>query len=577
MAPPTRAVSARAADKELAMHKPRSGGRLVVDQLLVHGADLVFCVPGESYMAVLDALYDAQDRIRLINARHEAGAANMAEVYGKLTGRPGVAMVTRGPGACHAAIGVHTAMQDSTPMVLIIGQIPRKNTDRESFQEVDYRQMFGPLAKWVAQVDHAERLPEYLARAFHVAASGRPGPAVLAVPEDMLTDEVEVGDAAPYAPLQPAPDPADLARLGAMLAGAERPLLLVGGSRWSDAACAQIQAFAEAWDLPVVAAFRRMDLVDNRSAVYAGDLALAPIPSLPRRVREADLVIAVGTRLAEITTQDYSVLAVPRPANRLVHVYPDADEIGHVYQPELGIVAGPSEFAAALARSPAARPTAAPRWSAWTRAANADYAANLAPSPYDGALDMGRALAELRSRLPRDTIVTLDAGNHTGWPMRYLSFGRPGRLLGPTSGAMGYGTPAAVAASLVHPGRLVVGFVGDGGFLMSGQEIATAVQHGARPVLIVFNNASYGTIRMHQERHFPGRTIATELVNPDFAALARAYGAHSEVVARTEDFLPAFDRAVASGKPAILDARTDPERITTRGTITALRAAAKRS
>ncbi|HEY6175808.1 MAG TPA: thiamine pyrophosphate-binding protein [Kofleriaceae bacterium] len=550
----------------------RSGGQLVVDQLLVHGVDLVFCVPGESYLAVLNALYDARDRMRLINARHEAGAANMAEAYGKLTGRPGVAMVTRGPGACHAAIGVHTALQDSTPMVMLVGQVARRTVDRESFQEVDYRQMFGPLAKWVAQIDQVERVPEYIARAFHVATSGRPGPVVLALPEDMLGETATVADAAAYQALQPAPDAADLVRLRRLLDAAQRPAIIVGGARWSDAACAQFQAFVEAWDVPVAASFRRMDLIDNASAVYAGDLGIATVPSLRKRLREADLVIAVGTRLGDITTQDYTTLDAPRPATALVHVYPDANEIGRVFQPELGIVAGPNAFAAAVA---ALRPETAPRWSAWTRAANADFVANLEPSPYDGALDMARALVALRARLPRDAIVVLDAGNHTGWPMRFLRFGRPGRLLGPVSGAMGYGAPAAVAASLMHPDRLVVCFVGDGGFLMSGQEIATAVQHGARPILVVFNNASYGTIRMHQERDYPGRTIATELVNPDFAALARAYGAHGELVTRTDEFMPAFERAVASGRAALIEARTDPERITTRTTLAAMRAAAK--
>jgi acetolactate synthase I/II/III large subunit len=548
---------------------PRTGGQVVVDQLAIHGVELVFCVPGESYLAVLDALYDVRDRIRVINARHEAGAANMAEVHGKLTGRPGVAMVTRGPGACHAAIGVHTAMQDSTPMVLLVGQIARRSTDREAFQEVDYRRMFGPLAKWVAQIDQAERVPEYMARAFHVASSGRPGPVVLALPEDMLTDTVTVADARPYLAIQPAPHASDLAALRRLLEAAQRPVLLVGGSRWTDAACAQIQDFAEAWNLPATASFRRMDVIDNRSPVYAGDLGIATVPSLRGRLREADLVIAVGARLGDITTADYSTLEPPRPAQTLVHVYPDADEIGRVYRPELGIVAGQVEFAAALAALTSFGPAAAPRWAAWTRAANADYVANLEPSPYDGALDMGRALAELRPSLPRETIVTLDAGNHTGWPMRYLWFGRPGRLLGPTSGAMGYGTPAAVAASIVHPDRLVVGFVGDGGFLMSGQEISTAVQHGARPIIIVFNNASYGTIRMHQEREYPGRVIATDLSNPDFAALARAYGAHGELVTQTAEFRPAFDRAVASGRAALIELRTDPQRITTRSSLAA--------
>jgi acetolactate synthase-1/2/3 large subunit len=553
----------------------RTGGQLVVDQLAVHGVDLVFCVPGESYLPVLDALYDARDRIRLINARHEAGAANMAEAYGKLTGRPGVAMVTRGPGACHAAIGVHTAAQDSTPMVLLVGQIERWAADREAFQEVDYRQMFAPLAKWVAQVDRAERVPEYLARAFHIAMSGRPGPVVLALPEDMLSDAVDVADAAPCVASQAAPDPADLARLRRLLEAAERPILVLGGSRWSDAACAQVQAFAEAWDVPVGVSFRRMDLIDNRSPVYAGDLGLTPVPGLPRRLREADLVIVIGARLGGLTTQYLAALDAVRPRPTLVQVYPDADEIGRVCRVDAGIVAGPVAFAGALAalRPDHARP---PAWGAWTRAASADYLANLAPTAFDGALDMGRALADLRDRLPRDAIITLDAGNHTGWPMRYLRYGRPGRLLGPISGAMGYSAPAAVAASLVHPDRRVVGFVGDGGFLMSGQEIATAVQHGAAPILIVFNNARYGTIRMHQEREYPGRTIATELVNPDFAALARAYGGHGELVTRTDEFLPAFERAAAAGCAAVIELRMDPDWLTTRSTVASLRAAARK-
>jgi acetolactate synthase-1/2/3 large subunit len=417
------------------------------------------------------------------------------------------------------------------------------------------------------------RVPEYLARAFHVATSGRPGPVVLALPEDMLAESTMVADARPYVAIQPAPEAADLARLRQLLEAAQRPMLLVGGSQWTDAAGAQLLAFAEAWNVPATTSFRRMDVLDNRSPVYAGDFSIATVPTLRKRLQEADLVIAVGARLGDITTQDYSTLQAPQPRQTLVHVYPDADEIGRVFRPDLAIVAGPVAFAAAVA---ALRPASAPGWAAWTRSANADYLANLEPSPYDGALDMGRALADLRASLPRDAIITLDAGNHTGWPMRYLSFGRPGRLLGPTSGAMGYSAPAAVAASLLHPDRLVIGCVGDGGFMMSGQEIATAVQHGGKPILLVFNNASYGTIRMHQEREHPGRTIGTDLVNPDFVALARAYGAHAELVARTAEFKPAFDRAVASGKAALIELRTDPQQITTRATIATVQATAKR-
>ena len=546
----------------------RSGGQVLVDQLLIHGTDTAFCVPGESYLEVLDALYDARDRIRLINARQEAGAANMAEAYGKLTGRPGICLVTRGPGACQAAVGVHTAMQDSTPMILLVGQIARDTTDRESFQEVDYRQMFGPLAKWAAQIDQAERVPEYMARAFHVATSGRPGPVVLALPEDMLTDRIEVRDAEPYAAVQPSPDIADLDRARKLLEKAERPMLMVGGSRWTDAACAQMIAFAETWNLPTVASFRRMDLFDNKSRVYAGDLGTSPVPSLPKRVKEADFLLVVGARLGDITTQAYTTLDVPEPKQTLVHVYPDADELGRVFRPDIGIAAGPVAFANAVT---SLRPTSAPRWGKWTEAARGDYVAALDPSPYNGALDMGRALAELRGKLPADAIVTLDAGNHTGWPMRYLSYGRPGRLLGPTSGAMAYSVPAAVAASLVHRDRLVIGCVGDGGFMMSGQEFMTAVQHGGKPIILVFNNRSYGTIRMHQEREHPERVVGTDLINPDFAALARAYGGHGEIVTRTDDFMPAFQRAVASGKAALIELRTDTDLITTRTTIAALR------
>lgn len=550
----------------------RSGGQVLVDQLLVHGTDMAFCVPGESYLEVLDALYDARDRIRLINARQEAGAANMAEAYGKLTGRPGICLVTRGPGACQAAVGVHTAFQDSTPMILLVGQVARDTVDRESFQEIDYRQMFGPVAKWAAQIDQAERVPEYMARAFHVATSGRPGPVVLALPEDMLTDRVVVADAEPYQAIQPSVDPADMARVRQLLEKAERPLLMVGGSRWTDAACAQALAFAEAWNLPATASFRRMDILDNRSKVYVGDFGTSPVPSLAKRMKESDLILVVGARLGDITTQAYTTLDSPQPKPVLIHVYPDADEIGRVFRPTLGIAAGPAAFAAALA---GLKPTKAPRWAAWTEAARADYVATLVPSPYNGALDMGRAMAELRGKLPADAVVTLDAGNHTGWPMRYLSFGRPGRLVGPTSGAMAYAVPAAVAASLVHRDRLVIGCVGDGGFQMSGQEFATAVQHGGKPIILVFNNRSYGTIRMHQEREHPERVVGTDLVNPDFAAFARAFGGHGEIVTRTDEFMPAFERARASGKAAVLDLRTDTELLTTRMTVTALREAAK--
>ena len=558
------------------MHDPapveRSGGRILVDQLLVHGTDMAFCVPGESYLEVLDGLHDARDRIRLINARHEAGAANMAEAYGKLTGRPGICLVTRGPGACHAAVGVHTAFQDSTPMILFVGQVGRDAMDREAFQEIDYRQMFGPVAKWAAQIDVTSRIPEYLARAFRVATSGRPGPVVLALPEDMLRETAAVADAVPSPGAQPAVAPEQLARVRAMLGEAERPLLLVGGPGWTDDACRLIVAFAEANGLPAACSFRRQDVFDNGSPCFAGDLGTSGPPALVRRVGEADLLLVVGARLGEMTTQGYSVLRPPRPRQRLVHVHASPDEPGRVFAPDLAVVSSSAAFAQAAS---GLEPFGPDRWRAWREAARRDFLAAIEPPAHSGPLDVARVLADLRSRLPEDFIVTLDAGNHTGWPQRFLTHRRPGRQVGPTSGAMGYSVPAAVAASLVHPDRLVIGCVGDGGFVMSGLEIATAVQHGGRPIVLVFNNGMYGTIRMHQEREHPERVVGTDLVNPDFVALARAIGAHGEAVTRTEEFRPAFERAVASGRPALIELRTDPELVSTRTTIAGLRDAAR--
>jgi acetolactate synthase-1/2/3 large subunit len=547
---------------------PRTGGQLLVDQLLVHGAELAFCVPGESYLALLDALHDVQDRIRLVNARHEAGAANMAEAYGKLTGEPGVCLVTRGPGACHASIGVHTAFQDSTPMLLVVGQVGRRFLDREALQEIDYRRMFAPLAKWVAQIDSASRVPEYVARAYQVATSGRPGPVVLAVPEDVLAETADAPDAARYARAQAEPSPRQLAEVRAALASAERPLLLVGGSGWTDAACRDVVAFAEANDLPAACSFRRQDVFDNGSRCFAGDLGTSGPPALIERVKEADLLLVVGARLGEMTTQGYSVLDAPKPRQRLVHVHPGADELGRVFHADIPVVASPASFAAAAA---ALAPVEARHWSGWRESARKDFLAAIEPPEYRGELDVARALTACRGMVPADAIVTLDAGNHTGWPQRFLTYARPGRLLGPTSGAMGYSVPAAVAASLVHPGRLVLSFVGDGGFMMTGQELATAAQHGAKPIAVVFNNRMYGTIRMHQERHYPARVSGTDLVNPDFVGMGRAMGAHAELVTRTEDVSPALERAIAARKPALLELRTDPELVSTRATLTSIR------
>ena len=524
-----------------------SGGQLVVAALRAHRVDMAFSVAGESYLEVLDALFDAPD-IHLVTCRQEGGAAFMAEAYGKLTGKPGVLLVTRGPGACNASIGIHTAFQDSTPMVVLVGQVARHQIDREAFQEVDFRRMFAPLAKWVAQIDMAERVPELINQAFQVASSGRPGPVVLALPEDMLRDRCAAAVAGPYRTVRAYPGAADLAELRRLLAAADKPMMLVGGSGWSDAACRDIASFAQANDLPVCCSFRRQDIIDNRLPCFVGDLGTGASPSLVARFKEADLLLAVGARIGEITSQSYSLLGIPEPGKVLIHVHAAAEELGRVFRPTLadpirharircrggGIGAGACDALVVLARSGARRIRGRARPLAL---------------PAGGSLDLGAIMGWLRDRLPDDAIVTSDAGNFSGWPNRFLQYRRPGRQLGPTSGAMGYGVPAAVAAKLVHPDRLVVGFCGDGGFMMTGQELATATLEGTGPIILVFNNAMYGTIRMHQERRFPGRVVGTALRNPDFLALARAYGVFGASVTRTEEFAPAFEEATP-GKPA---------------------------
>lgn len=538
----------------------RTGGEILADQLLAHGADIGFCVPGESYLALLDALYDRRDRFRLVNARHEAGAANMAEAHGKLTGRPGLCLVTRGPGATHAAVGVHTAFQDSTPMILVVGQVARGAAGREAFQEIDYGKMFGAIAKWVVQVESADRIPELTSRAFHVATSGRCGPVVMAFPEDVLTETADVSDAAPYRPAQPQAAPEDIGQFAELLAGSERPVMLVGGSGWTDSAATAVAEFAERAGVPVACSFRRQDIASNHSEAFCGELGTAGPPTLPQRFREADLVIAVGARLGEITTQGYGIMKVPSPLPKLVHVYPDADELGRVYAPDLPIVASAQSFAIAL-RSLA--PIVPATRTAWQQRLRREYLeASFVPSN-QLALDLGTAMAQLQELLPADAAITLDAGNHTGWPQRFYRFGRPGREIGPTSGAMGYSVPAAVGIAIASD-RFVVCCVGDGGFMMSGLEVATAVQYGVAPIVLVFNNAMYGTIRMHQEREFPGRVIGTDLPSADIVALAKALGAHAERIERTVDFRPAFERARLSGRAAVLELVCDPRQITTR-------------
>jgi len=550
----------------------RSGGQVLVDQLLVHGTDLAFCIPGESYLAALDAFWDVGDKIRLVTCRHEAAASQMAEANGKLTGRPGICFVTRGPGAAHAMVGIHTAFQDSTPLILFVGLIARDMTEREAFQEIDLKAMFGHTTKWTAEITDARRIPEMVNRAFQVATAGRPGPVVLGLPEDMLVDEVDVPDTARYQAVRPHPGAADLTKLRELLAGAKRPLMLVGGGGWTAPAVADITAFAEANQIPTAVSFRCQDKVDNASPVYVGDLSTSTAPALVERVKKADLLLVVGARLGEITTQGYTLIAPPLPPQTLIHVHPDAEELGRVYQGKLYLNAGMPEFAAAAKALP---PIQNPAWAAETKAARATYEAGQKPDhPRPGALDLAVVIEVIRAKLPADTIMTNDAGNFSGWVHRFWRFTTFPSQLGPTCGAMGYGFPAGIAAKLTLPERTVVAWVGDGGFMMAGLELATAVQYGVNLICMVVNNGIYGTIRMHQEREFPGRYPATDLVNPDFAAFAKSFGAHGETVSETAAFGPALDRALAAGKPALIELRIDPEVITTRATLTSIREAA---
>jgi acetolactate synthase-1/2/3 large subunit len=546
----------------------RTGGQVLIDALVIHGVDTAFCVPGESFLPALDALHRVRESIRLIVCRQEGAAGHMAEAYGKLTGKPGICLVTRGPGATNASVAVHTAAQDSTPMILLVGQVSRKVVEREAWQEIDVRQMFGSMAKWATQIDSAERIPEIISRAFQVAVSGRPGPVVVALPEDLLYEEVAVADAGAYQRVQAHPGQSDLLRLCELLAAAKHPLVILGGGGWNAQACEDIQTFVEKFDLPIGTAFRRQDLFDNRHSNYVGDVGIAINPTLARRISDADLILAIGPRLGETTTSDYSLFGIPRPKQKLIHIHAGAEELGRVYQAELLINSGMPEFAAAARQLSALGSNA---WGAWTKSARADYEANLKHGTMPGSLDLGEVMAYLRERLPADSIVSNGAGNYAAWVHRFYQYRGFRTQLAPTSGVMGYGVPAACAAKIVHPGRTVVCFAGDGCFLMNGQELATVKQYGLQIVFIVVNNGMYGSIRMHQEMHYPGNVYGTALDNPDFAALAAAYGLHGEVVERTADFSAAFERATKAKTAALLELRIDPEAITTRTTLSALR------
>jgi acetolactate synthase I/II/III large subunit len=548
----------------------RTGGQILVDCLRLHGVDTVFCVPGESYLAALDAFHDVQDQINLVVCRQEGGVTNMADAWGKMTGKPGVAFVTRGPGATNASVGIHTAHQDSTPLILFVGQIARDMAEREAFQEVDYRRMFGEMTKWVAQIDNPARVPEMVSRAFHVATSGRPGPVVLALPEDMQTERADAEDGQPFHTAQANPGAADLAKFRDMLSAAKKPLVMAGGGGWTQEACDNLTAFAEQNELPVAVTFRRQDLMDNRHPNYAGVIGLGINPKLKQRLDECDLLISLGPQLGEIVSGGYTYFDFPKPKQTFVHISAGVDELGKVYQADLGINSGMAEFcAAARDMVPVATP-----WKGEAETAHADYMAFSTPPDMPGDVNYSEIVAWLSDNLPEDSVITNGAGNYTVWVHRFYRYKQYGTQLAPQSGAMGYGVPSGVAAGVRHRDRVVVSFSGDGCFQMNGQEIGTAVQQNAKVIFVVVNNGMYGTIRMHQETHYPKRKSGTDLVNPDFAALARAYGAHGETVTKTADFEAAFERCRAVDGPSLIELVIEQDAVLPTSTLSGIQAAA---
>ena len=545
----------------------RSGGEVLVDQLIVQGVTNAFCVPGESYLAVLDALYLKRKDISLYVARQDGGAAFMAEAYGKATGEVGICFVTRGPGATNASIGVHTAFQDSTPMILFVGQVGGDMVDREAFQEIDYRRMFGQMTKWVAQIDRVERIPEYVARAFQVASSGRPGPVVLALPEDMLVEKVRIEDSERAKRVTHQPSMQSMQEVRSLLELSERPLVILGGGGWSESARRQIEMFAEKNHLPVGCSFRRQDLFDNRHPNYIGDIGIGINPKLASIVKESDLLLVVGARLGEMTTGGYALIEAPTPKQKLIHIHPGIEELGRVFQASVMINSNIEEAAEALNLLEPSESVS----TDWLNKANKTYIENIIPQPSTGDVDLSELMIAMRELLPRDTVMTNGAGNFSGWIHRYWQYEDFRSQIAPTNGAMGYGVPAGVAAKIACPDKLVVSVSGDGCFLMNGQEIATAIQYNLKILFIVFDNGMYGTIRMHQERDYPSHVYGTGLKNPDFAALAKAYGLHAETVTSTRDIRGAIKRCIDQNSASLIHIKVDPEAITTRTTLTAIR------
>lgn len=546
----------------------RTGGEILIDALRINGVERAFCVPGESYLAALDALHDAKEDIELIVCRQEGGATYMAEAYAKLTGKPGIAFVTRGPGATNASVGIHTAFQDSTPMILFIGQVASDQVEREAFQEVDYRRMFGQMAKWVVQIDDVARIPELVSQAFHRAVNGRPGPIVVALPEDMLTDHASVSDVPAHKKIEISAGAEQLQELTELVKQAERPVVMLGGSGWDKQAVADMEAFCTANNLPVATSFRCQDLFNNALSNYGGELGTSANPKLIQSIKDSDLLLVIGARIGEMTSAGYTMVNIPVPDQKLIHVHSGAEELGRVYYPTLPINATMAAFAKQLR---ALGKIGSDKWSSWTTQLNKNYNDNLQHAPIPGNVQMGEIMQWMRANLPEDAIMTTGAGNYTAWPHRFYQYKTFRTQLGATNGSMGYGVPAAIAAKLTDRDRTVIAFAGDGCFMMNGQELATAMQYDARVIFIVVNNGMYGTIRMHQERTYPGRVSGTALANPDFSALAQAYGLHGETVENTNEFSPAFERSVASGKPALIEIRIDQEAITPKMSLSAMR------